>query len=567
MGRVAAATRPGGRPMTTTVSVDPSVSRTPLPLDATDLGTICVLCSHNCGVRVDVVEGRITAVRGDDRNPITNGYICNKAVSIPHYVRHAERVEHPLRRRPDGSFERIGWDVAIAEIGARLAAIRAQHSARAIGLVGIGGQGNHMDAPYGLGFLRALGSRRWFNAFAQEKTQHALMDQWMFDASPAAYFHVDQRNARFMLVLGTNPRISNRGHNPTESFKHFVEDGGRTLVVVDPRETETTRGAQRHLRVRPGTDAYLLLGLAAAIVRGGLVDEVFVREKTRDLELLREALGAVDVGEMARRCGVEETAIVETATGFAAAESAAIFYDLGVEQTPFSTLISYLIRVLLSLTGNVGRPGGNVFFETILVPEPWRPREPERALASGIPAIAALGNFAMFSPTLVPEEVLLDHPERLRALIVEGSNPFLSYSDTARWREARERLDLLVVIEPAMTETARLADWVLPTPVGYEKWEFSNFPKGYPEIFVQVRPPVVPGPTEALPEPEIYARLTEAMAIFGDAPAALHDLAAQALDADGAGQFLAAAQELAASDPRLAKERTLFWSYRALAPH
>ena len=80
------------------VAVDPSVSRTPIPPDATDLPTVCVLCSHNCGVRVDVADGQIVAVRGDETNPITTGYICNKAVSIPHYVRHAERVEH----RPPG---------------------------------------------------------------------------------------------------------------------------------------------------------------------------------------------------------------------------------------------------------------------------------------------------------------------------------------------------------------------------------------------------------------------------------------------------------------------------------
>ena len=134
---------------------------------------------------------------------------------------------------------------------------------------------------------------------------------------------------------------------------------------------------------------------------------------------------------MAARCGIDVDALVATATEFATAESAAIFYDLGVEQTPFSTLISYLIRVLLTLTNNVGRTGGNVFFETVgpAVLDQSRVREPERALASGIPAIRALGNFGMFSPTLVPEEVLFDHPERLRALIVEGCNPILSYSD------------------------------------------------------------------------------------------------------------------------------------------
>jgi anaerobic selenocysteine-containing dehydrogenase len=555
--------------MDATRTVDRSISREPLRLDADDLPTVCVLCSHNCGIRVDVREGKIVDVRADERNPITTGYICNKAVSVPFYVTHGQRLEHPLRRRADGSFERVSWETAIGEIVAKLGAIRERHSPRAIGLVGIGGQGNHMDAPYGLGFLRALGSRRWFNAFAQEKTQHNLMDQWMFDASPATFLHADMKNARFLLVLGTNPRISNRGHNPTESFKHFADDPTRKMVVVDPRETETTRGASRHLRVRPGTDGYLLLGLAAAIVRNELVDYDLVRSRTLGFETLRDALATVDVDEMARRCGIDAAALVDTATDLAKAESAAIFYDLGVEQTPFSTLIAYLIRVLSTLTGNLGRSGGNVFYETLLPPvkEPGRKREPERALVSGIAAIAALGNFAMFSPTLVPEEVMADHPERLRALIVEGSNPFLSFSDTARWREARKQLDLLVVIEPAMTETAAVADYVLPTPVGYEKWEMANFPKGYPEIQVQVRPPVVPALGEALPEPEIYARLAEAMGIFGEPPAELHSLADGALDAEGAAAYLAAAQTHAASEPRIAKERMLFWSYRTLGQH
>ena len=239
---------------------------------------------------------------------------------------------------------------------------------------------------------------------------------------------------------------------------------------------------------------------------------------------------------MARRCGLSVAEIVATATEFATAEPASIFYDLGVEQTPFSTLISYLIRVL-ARADRQPRPAGRPGVLRDAPPagrEPARAREPERALASGIPAIRALGNFGMFSPTLVPEEILVDHPERLRALIVEGSNPLLSYSDTPRWREARERLDLLVVIEPAMTETARVADYVLPTPVGYEKWEFANFPKGYPEVYVQVRPPVVPRPPEALPEPEIYARLAEAMDLFGPTPAELSRARAGRARADGA---------------------------------
>lgn len=545
--------------------VDASVSRTPIPLDATDLSTVCVLCSHNCGLRVDVEDGRITAVRADERSPITHGYVCNKAFSVAHYAHHAQRTEHPLRRRPDGSFERISWEVAIGEIAEKLCALRSEHGTRSVGLIGIGGQANHMDAPFGLTWLSGLGSKRWFNAFAQEKTQHFLVGHWMFDSAPTVFFHPDLEHSRYVLILGTNPRISNRGHNPNDTFRSLAEREDCRVVVVDPRETETTRQADAHLRVRPGSDAYLLLALAKTIAGSeGLVDSAFVREKTRDFEALQKALEHVDVAEMARRCDLPLAAVEEVARDFASAGAASIMWDLAVEQTPFSTLVSFLIHALSCLTGNVGRPGGNIFMETQAVPSlsPARFEEPERALASGIRSISALGGLGMFSPTLVPEEVMLDHPERLRALVVEGSNPFLSYSDTSRWREARERLDLLVVIEPSMTETAAVADYVLPTPVGYEKWEIAGFPKGYPEVHVQLRPPVIPGPEEALPEPEIYVRLAEAMGIVSEPPARLYELAKGALEPAGAAAYFGELQSAANGS----QAAILFWAYRTLGP-
>jgi anaerobic selenocysteine-containing dehydrogenase len=547
-------------------AVDPSISKTPLPTEATNLATVCVLCSHNCGLRVDVASGRIVAVRPDESNPISRGYICNKGFSIGHYVEHAQRVQHPLKRRPDGRVERISWEQAIGEIAARLGAIRDAHSPRAIGLVGIGGQANHMDAPYGLTFLTALGSKRWFNAFAQEKTQHFLIDQWMFDAPPTTFFHPDVEHTHFLLMLGTNPKISNRGHNATETLKAFAANPRQTLVVLDPRETETTRTADRHLRIKPGGDPYVLLGMAAAIVASeGLVDARLIAEQTVGFEQLRQALAQVDIDEMARRAGISSAELLALARDYAGAESAAIMFDLAVEHNLFSTLTSYLIHVLAVITGNAGRRGGNVFYEALSPPDhsPKRHADPERALASGIPAISALGGYGMFSPSLVPEEVLIDHPERLRALIVEGANPLLSFSDTQRWLEARERLDLLVVIDPAMTETAQIADYVLPTPVGYEKWEIAGFPKGYPEIYTQLRPPVVPGPPEALPEPEIYVRLAEAMALVPPPPPELVELGAGALDVDGAAAYLGAAMQAAAGS----QAKMLFWGYRTLGPH
>lgn len=552
------------------VHVHPSVSKKPIALDGKDLPTVCVLCSHNCGIRVDVEGGRITSIRADESNPITQGYICNKAVTVGSYAHHGQRVQHPLRRREDGSFERISWDTAIAEIGAKLKELRETHGPRSLALVGIGGQANHLDAPYASSFLRATGSRRWFNAFAQEKTQHMLVDQWMFDASPTCFFHPDLEHARYLIVMGTNPRISNRGHNPTDTFKALRDREDCTVVVADPRETETTRGADRHLRVRPGSDAYLLLGIAATMVQRELYDVAFVGAHTVGFGEIRDELARIDVADMAARAGLETSEITEVAEEFAK-KGGAIMFDLGVEQTPFSTLISYLIRLSCTLAGSIGKPGGNGFIETALPPglSPGRHAEPERALVSGIPAIRALGNAGMFSPTLVPEEIRNDHPERIRALIVEGSNPLLSYSDTGAWREAIDRLDLMVVIDPAMTETAQLADYVLPVPCGYEKWETALFPKRHPEIDIQVRPPVVPGPEDALPEAEIYVRLAEAMGISAPLPDDLAEIG-KPETAAARGAFLATAfgklGDVAAMGLN-GESQILFWGYRGIGHH
>ncbi|MCP5056314.1 MAG: molybdopterin-dependent oxidoreductase [bacterium] len=548
--------------MNDVAQVDPSVSKTPLPLDAKGLSTVCVLCSHNCGIQIDVKGGKIEKVRADETNPISKGYICNKGFSVARYAHHEQRTQHPLRRRADGSFERIDWDTAIREIGEKLSTIREEHSPRAIALAGVGGQANHMDGNYALSFLSGLGSPWWFNALGQEKTQHFLVDQWMFDSPPQNWFHPDIENTKLLLALGTNPRISNRGHNANDTFKRFSENPDQRMIVVDPRETETTRQADRHLKTKPGSDAFLLLGIAATLTTSeGLADAAFIQAHTRDFDVLQKSLAEVDVAEMAERSGITLDELQGVTQELASSDSAAIMFDLAVEQLPHSTLISYLIRVISSLTGNAVQPGGNLFMETQAPPE-WSPKRWAPLPATreaGIRGIAAIGGFPMYSPTLLSEEITVDHPERIRGLIVEGANPILSYSDANAFREARKQLDLLVVIDPAMTETALLADYVLPTPCGYEKWETSGFPRSSSSVFLQLRPPIIPGPEEALPEPEIYVRLAEAMGLVREVPAELCELAPAGTTAEGAAAIFGKVQELATS-----RTEILFWGYRSL---
>ncbi len=534
--------------------------------NAQNIPSACVICSHNCGLRFDVKDNVIVEIRGDEAHPSSRGYTCNKGYAIPQYVNHALRVQHPLKRQLDGSYERISWEQAISEIAQRLNQIRREHSPRSIGLAGIGGQGNHSNGFGAIPFMYALGSPMFFNALGQEKIQHALVDRRLFRATHDLYLPGDEHHSDYVIIIGSNPLLSNRGINATDTIKELARDEGRKLVVIDPRVSDTARRADRHLRVRPAQDVHLLLALAAVIVQEGLQDQAFLREKTRDAEKVCAQLRRVDIAEMARRSGVAREDIEATAREFAAAPRACISWDLGLEQTLHSTLTSYLIRVILLLTGNVGKEGGNIFLQLFGPKTPFLPFMP-KARVSGIKAVPMFVPLGQFSPNLIPEEIEQDHPERLRALIVDGANPLASYADTSRFRSAFDKLELLVVIEPAMTETARVADYVLPTPTGYEKWEISLFPKDM--VVPQLRPPVLRGPEEALPEVEIYYRLARAMKLLPAAPRLLHTLAKRARTPLGGPAYLAALFTLAGArlgNPLASIGRVAFWLYETLGP-
>ena len=540
----------------------------PVPSSVTDAPTACVLCSQNCGLRVDTDDNRVVAIRSDPENPFSEGYSCNKAYRIGHYIHHKQRLTEPLKRQPDGSYQPVSWDEAIREIGEKLRHIRGEHGPDALAFLGIGGQGNHMGSLYALSLLAGTGTRWWFNALAQEKTQRALVDGWMMGSSSDVMLvgHIEESD--YALLLGSNPSMSQRGVAPNLMLRAFQKSEERTLVVVDPRRTETARRADRHLAVKVGTDAYLLLGIAAIIVAERLYDESFVSNHTRGFEAISARLRDIVPEEMAARCGIEAETLREVARDFSAAERAGIEMDLGLEQSRFNTLTAYLSRLIMALTDNLGREGGSVFVGLFLPRMPiWPPPQP--APVSGIRGIALMAPVPMYSPNLFAEEVLSDNPGRIRAVIVEGSNPMLQYAETARTRAAFEALELSVVIEPTATETTWVADYVLPTPVGYEKWEHSNFPKPYPLLGLQLRPPVVAAPEGPLPEPEIYHRIALAMGLVTPAPRLLHRLAGRAKRPLGVLLYLAALLPLALlkarSFQRLAA-MAIFWLYETLGP-
>ena len=534
--------------------------------------TVCVLCSNNCGLTVDIDDNKITKFSADKNNPFSNGYSCNKAYRNGYYINHEQRLTQPLKRCKDGSHKEISWDQAIAEIGAQLRNIHKQHGNNSIAVVGLGGQGNHSGVPYGLSTLIGFGSQWWFNALAQEKTQRSLVDGLMckYPSDTMLVGHLEESD--YAVIIGSNSIISNRGPEAGKVINQFKKSKDRKLVVIDPRKTETSRKADHHIAVQVGTDTYLLLGFIALLLQEKLYDREFVESNTTGINDIINTFSNIDPVDMADRCGIKADELRILVREFAAANRAVIEIDLGLEQSLFNTLTTYLIHLIMVLTDNYGRVGGAVFVGTLV---PRIPRflqslgKTPVAPVSGIPGISLFAPLPMFSPSLFAEEVLRDDPGRIRAAIIEGSNPILSYPESPQTRKAFKKLELSVVIDVAMTESAMMADYVLPTPVGYEKWEYSTFPKPFPLLGVQIREPAVSGPENALPEAEIYYRISRAAKLTVPAPKLLHKLAAKADRSSWALVYqvmLCLLGFLWARSLKKTVPMVLFWLYETLGP-
>lgn len=501
--------------------------------------TACILCSVNCGLHVQVDDGHFTKIKGDKSNPRSRGYTCEKPARLDHYQNHADRVTSPLRRREDGTFEEVDWDTAIREVADKLAAVRDQHGGEKIFYYGGGGQGNHLGGAYSGAVRKALGMRYQSNALAQEKTGEFWVEHLMFGGRPEPDFE----HAQVAVFVGKNPWHSHGFERARVILKEIAKDPDRKMIVLDPRRTETAELADVFLQVTPGTDAFVLAALLAILVEDGLVDRDFLAKHAEDPQALLDTLSKVPVADYCERAGVAETDVRAAARYIGTAESVAVLEDLGIEQAPHSTLNSYLEKLLYAVTGNFGR-SGTMNLGTHL----------GKLIGSGQGnRVSPVGGHRIITGLIpcntIADEILTDHPDRFRAMIVESANPVHSVADSPRMREALDALDFLVVIDVAMTETAERADYILPGASQYEKVEATFFGGGFPDHVFQLRHPLFPPHEGTLPEPEIHSRLCRALGAYTD-----DDLAPlRAASEKGLDEFGIAFLETIGSRPELRK--------------
>ncbi len=262
--------------------------------------------------------------------------------------------------------------------------------------------------------------------------------------------------------------------------------------------------------------------MIAIILKEGWEDKDYMDNHTSGFGQVKELFEDFDVRAALKICELDYDRVREVTKAYAMRKSS-LRYDLGIFMGRHSGLNSYLIVILQSICGRLCVPGGNIIPGHIV---PFGPHSDERD--AKVWRTMTTNSFPVcgcFPPNVMPEEILSDHPQRLRAVLVSGLNPLRSYADTTAYEKAFQHLDLLVTVELAMTETAALSHYVLPSRSGYESWDGTFFPISYPGIYFQMRRPIIEPEGEPLEQGEIDLRLADKLGLIPPIPDHLYQAA------------------------------------------
>lgn len=429
----------------------------------------CHLCEASCGLRIEVDQGRVLSIRGDEQDPLSAGHLCPKALALPDVRDDPDRLRGPVRRTSGGEWEPIGWDEAFDLVVRRLAETRERHGPDAVATyLGNPFVHNLGAVTHGPPFIRMLGTRNAYSASSLDQWPQLLVcsllygNQWLLpipDIDRTSYF----------LMFGANPAVSNGSMMTAPGIGRRLRElsgrGGRT-VLFDPRRTETARLVDEHHFVRPGTDAALLLAMVRVILDEDLASPPPYLD---GLARVADAVRPFTPAAVAEVTGVPVDTIERIACEFATASGAACYGRLGVSTQSFGALCQWAIQLLNLVTGNLDRPGGVLFTRPALDPIAggliesgrygrWRSR------------VRALPEFGGELPAAaLAEEIRTPGDGQVRALVTVAGNPVLSAPGGDQLDQALDGLDFQVAVDFYVNETTRHADVILPPTDALER--------------------------------------------------------------------------------------------------
>ena len=470
--------------------------------DATDTTrTVCTYCGVGCNLNVATKSGEILSITAPYDAEVNQGHTCLKGRYAFKFYDHPERLRSPMIRK-NGELVNVSWDEAYGYIVDKMSSIREEHGPDSI--AGISSARCTNEENYLMQkFIRAVVGTNNIDCCARVcHSPTALGMQRSFGTGAATNSVIDIQHTDCMMVIGANPTVA---HPVTGVKMKQAAMKGTTLIVIDPREIELAKYAQHFLQLRPGTNVALLNMMLYYIVSDGLADEKFIKERTEGYDDFVAHIKALDIDAMEAITGVEREKVRAAAKAYATAPNAMSFHGLGVTEHSQGTFTVQQIADLAMITGNIGRRGVGV--------NPLRGQNNVQGAADmGAQPHQGAGYMDITKPEMnrlymdfykgadLPLEIGLKIPEMFDAAIegdlkvmwIIGEDVVQTDPNTSKVKKALTSLDLFIVQELFMTETAMIADVVLPGASFLEKsGTFTNGERRVQRVNKVVEP--IPG--------------------------------------------------------------------------
>ncbi|MFC1905572.1 molybdopterin-dependent oxidoreductase [Chloroflexota bacterium] len=435
--------------------------------------TLCKMCYLQCGIDVYVRDGKIVKVAGMKEHPLNKGEICIKAEQAIPWVYSENRLRYPIKKQ-NGEWQRISWDEALHIMADKLKEAKQKHGDTS--LIYITGDPTGMSGPCG-----SLLGHRFCDIYGTPYRSAVDAICYIIRGKAAmcttGKFNIpDGENARCIILWGHNPHSSMLADIKTTGTALAK---GAKLIVIDPRKIDFARNADIHVQPRPGTDAALALGLVNVIINEKLYDREFVEQWTHGFDKLAERAAEYPPERVEKITWVPAEQIRQIARMFASIKPACIIQGTNtLDQQASGFQVNRLFVILQSITGNIDIPGGYIRVSGNLRLNPTRIKEKVESLkligAEQYPIMHQVGKlvFGQMQSMEWPDAVLLGEPP-ITVGIVQGSNPAVTWPNTTKVRQALEKLEFLVVMDMFMTETAKMADLILPAATFFETTDLS----------------------------------------------------------------------------------------------
>ncbi len=491
------------------------------PVASRDVHGVCNLCEAICGVTFTVQTSeqgteRITAVRGNEADPLSRGHICPKAVALKDLHEDPDRLRQPVKRVvKDGqtTWQQIGWDEAFDLVIEGLAKVREAHGANAVAVY----QGNPSihnwgNSTHGHLFFSQLRTRHRYSATSVDQLPHHMAALWLYGHQMRLPIP-DIDRTQYLLVIGANPLASNGSLMTVPDVRRRLKDlrqRGGQLVVIDPRRTETAAVADEHHFITPGSDAAWLMSLLHTLLTEQLIKPDRWQDMLDDLPALQEAVQPFSPTATAAFTGIDAESTRRIARQLARSPAAACYGRMGVSTQAHGVICQWAIQVINLLTGNVDREGGTLLTHPaldlikmgLLSPghyNVWRSRVRQAPEFSGELPVATMA-----------EEMLTPGAGQVRALVTSCGNPVLSTPNGRQLDQALHGLDFMAAIDFFINETTRHAHVILPPTcfVEHDHYDLVFLLLAVRNV-TRYSPPIVAKPAGTLDDWQIYSALAK----------------------------------------------------------